>query len=409
MNTTTKNQKLPENFYLLQDGLDNESRPNRLCVCLSDVHFTDDTVGNQSAETVIWEEVFDTIVDRCKAYDIKELTLILAGDVVDMIRTARWARNDVYPWQREHPRFKETLREIMRGIIAKHAQRSSVDSNEKAGFFYLLQNWLPLNLQSQCTVQTLVMLGNHDKEIFADDECLKMLYEQCLGQSVKQLSAAYRRWIGNMYFNDPNHYADPNSIPRLPFYWGDADFRLFVTHGQWRDEDNSRRIQAQQGKPGWQVKDGWRPDIWQALDYAPFTQACFGDTVAAGVLSGFIYRSNEQLTVFKNNTNTTEQQKKALSRLENLLNELDLYRPTYAAIQRIIEETWRLREETPPLPDIRAIIEEELLNSVYTWLGWDFTLESSTPARRLILRVARVIVSVVKFLGARIEIDFIPA
>lgn len=422
MSTVTEKPTLPENFYLLHDDADADSRPNRLCVCLSDVHFTDGTVGNQSAEAVVWDKVFDSIVNMCKdkENDIKELTLVLVGDVVDMIRTARWAQNEFYPWQRadDPKRFKKILKDIMKGIITKHTQAPSLNPDEKTGFFYFLQE-LPQRLESQqCAVQTLVLLGNHDKEIFADDEILKMFYEQCLGQSIQSLSPAYRRWIGKMYFNDASHYDDPRSVPRLPFYWGDQGFRLFVTHGQWRDDDNSCRIKPQQGKPGWQVKNGWRPDIWQKIDYAPFTQSCFGDTVAAGLLSGFIDRTKKRLDELE--TALTKKEKLApqggqeiareyqeIARLKRILDELDLYRPTYAAVQRIIKEIWRLRGQSKPLTNLETIIEEELLDSIYTWLSWDFTLASATPSRRSVLRIARMFVGILKRLGARIELGFL--
>lgn len=394
MTATTQNSPLPANFHLLEEH--DENRPNRLCVCLSDLHFTDGTVGNQSAEDVVWKEVFDNIADMCDDKGIKELSIILVGDVADMIRTAKWAENDVYPWQRKHPRFKEILRDIMTGIIAEHAKKQT-------GFFYLLQQ---LPNKTNCVVKTLALLGNHDKEIFADDETLKMFYEQCLGQPVKKLSKAYRSWIGKMYFNDERHYTNANSVPRLPFYWGDKGFRLFVTHGQWRDEDNSCRIDGQQNQKGWRVSDGWQLDTWQALDYAPFTQPCFGDTVAAGVLSGFIYRAKNKLSQLKlKETEITSQTYSEITRLEKILDELDLYRPTYAAVRRIIEETWRLRRKS--LPNVRIIIEEELLNSIHLWLNWDFTLESATPARRRILRIARPIVDIFKCLGSTITLVFI--
>lgn len=406
MNTDIKTQKLPDKFYLLHDNSAAENRPNRLCICLSDLHFTDGTVGTQSAEVVVWKEVFDKVVDMCSSKEIKELTLILDGDVVDMIRTALWSKNNVYPWQREHPCFKRILREIMQGIIEQHATPST-DEN-KCCFFHLLKH-LPERL-NDCTLQTLAIVGNHDKELFADDETLKMFYEQCLNQPIENLSKEYRRWIGNMYFNNPDYYADLKSVPRLPFYWGDQGFRLLVTHGQWRDIDNSRLIKPQQDKPGWQVKDGWQLAIWQKLDFAPFTQACFGDTVAAGVLSGFIYRTKQRLDLLEKTLISQETpEDKEINRLKKIVDELDLYRPTYAALQRIIKEIWRLRKKDKSMNKIEEIIQEELLNSIYTWLGWDFTIESAPPTRRFILHAARLLSGVLKFFGGQIELGFLYA
>jgi|GEM_PF-586532 len=421
MNKHSEKSSLPKDFFLLNEpefsNPDDPNRPNRLCICFSDVHFTDGTVGNQSAEAVVWENVFNRIQDLCVLHDIDELTLLLVGDVADMIRTAEWSENGVYPWDRDNAQFNGILQKIMRGIINKHSVPPKPCENP--GFFYWLQH-LPQALEGHeyksrksriAKIQTLVLLGNHDKEMFADDETLKMFYKACLGRSVdnhseNRLTDDYRRWLGKMYFGDENHYLDPErqSVPWLPFYWGDRGFRLFVTHGQWRDEDNSRRIAPQGGRPGWKAGDGWNLDIWRQLKYAPFTESCFGDTVAAGVLSGFIFRSKRRLQELPA---TAPEEKEEIARLMKILDELDLYRPTYAAVGRIIKETWRLRTLGAGLVAARDIIENELLDSVHNWLGWDFTLESAGSVLKVGLRIARVLVSVIKLLGARIELGFL--
>lgn len=81
----------------------------------------------------------------------------------------------------------------------------------------------------------------------------------------------------------------------------------------------SRAVEAQGNLPAWQVGDGWRADVWQKLDYRPFTDPCFGDTVAAGVLSTFIYQAKRKLA------NLPDPE---LPRLMRILDELDLYRPS---------------------------------------------------------------------------------
>lgn len=420
MSNTETSNVLPKDFLLLENWLDepkfskpdDEHRPNRMCICFSDVHFTDGTVGNQSGEAVVWENVFDRIKDLCVRHEIRELYLVLAGDVADMIRTAQWAKHGVYPWDRTDPKFEFVLREIMQGIIDQH--NKGPGPCEPAGFFYWLkrlkidlENYRAKDKGSQVAkIQTLVLLGNHDKEIFADDESLKLFYEACLGQPVAKLPADYRRWIGEMYFGDKNRYDDPASVPWLPFYWGDKGFRLFLTHGQWRDEDNSRRIDSDSasGRPGWQVSDGWNLDTWRKLQYAPFTEPCFGDTVAAGVLSGFIYRASEKLEKLPAKT---DDEKKEIARLVRILGELDLYRPTYAAVGRIIVETWRLRQAGAGGAAARNIIEQELRDSVRQWLSWDFTYQSARPVLRLGLKFAKLVLTVMKLLGARIELVFI--
>jgi hypothetical protein len=356
---------------------------NRLCVCISDVHFTDDTVGSQSAEETVWPIFFDEIVTVCNKQNINELTLILDGDVVDMIRSAEWAMAGVYPWQRQHPEFKPCLRRIMANIVKLHCRAPAPgDPNGACGFFHRLRQTVKLLQDQRISVEVLTLLGNHDKEIFADPDVLKMYYEECVGQPISQLSAAYRSWVGKMYFNDEQHFAAADSVPWLPFYWGDADLRTFITHGHWRDRDNCLSLSPANGLPGWTTKDGWRAQAWQQLNYRPFTEPCFGDTVAAGALSTFIYRCQLALDEYRKAKNDPQLD---LSRIKRILAELDLYRPTSAAISRILEETRNKSSE-----ELRDIIESELYKALCLWLSYDFTLESSPPLRRFGLKAARV-------------------
>lgn len=379
----------PESLNITLDSLQPHREPppeqkNRLCICISDVHFTDGTVGRQSAEGTVWKDFFAEVITTCKEYAIQELTLVLVGDVADMIRTAVWAQENVYPWQRDDPKFPIALRKIMAGIVDLHAKNPDAHGKKgSCGFFYHLRS-LPQRL-ADVHIETLVLLGNHDKEICADPDTLKMFYEDCLGQKVANLSPEYRRWIGKMY-GDETRFLDPQSVPWLPFYWGDAQLRLFLTHGQWRDSDNSRLIAADSNQPGWTVKDGWCADVWQQLNYRPFTDPCFGDTVAAGVLSTFIYRAKNALNEYKAEEAEHNRAIPDLHRIECILDELDLYRPSSTAVTRILQET----QDKGTSAIVRDIVECELYRTLCDWLNWDFTLESSPPMRRLALKAARL-------------------
>ncbi len=389
-------------------------RPNRMCVCFSDVHFTDNTVGNQSADSVVWENVFIRIMDLCVYKEIEELTLVLVGDVADMIRTSKWTELGVYPWNRTDPRFSDVVKEILDGIIREHAE-DPIKSNRperKQGFFWLLKQ-LPARLAGYESlahpvgsrrsrvqrIQTIVLLGNHDKELLADPAVLQSFYEACLGRQLASLTPLYRQWVGAMYFGDAGKFAAPDSVPWLPFYWGDPGFRLFVTHGQWRDDENSRSISSEDAKPGWSVSDGWKPGVWQQLRYAPFTAPCFGDTVAAGLLSGFIYRANKLLEEYGKPKNSQDQDildPEDAKMLGKVLSELDLYRPTYAAVRRVIELTRKLDRKVREKPgsyqrlgEFRILIEKELNDAIYSWVNLPFIMESASPGRRWLILLAR--------------------
>jgi hypothetical protein len=207
--STAQNNLLPDKCVLFQEEgfsnpLDNH-RPNRMCICLSDVHFTDGSVGDQSAETALWMDVFARIKNLCVIYQIEELILVLAGDSVDLIRSGKWSEAEIYPWQRDKPAYKEVLRAIMADIIHKHAEAPKHD--QPPGFFYLLKG-LPQALKEHrynnlvcrtIKLQTILLLGNHDKDLLADPATLERFYAECLHRPVATLTDNYRKWLGQMY------------------------------------------------------------------------------------------------------------------------------------------------------------------------------------------------------------------
>lgn len=353
-------------FFYEMDASDVD-RPNRLCVCISDVHFTDGTVGIQSRDD--WDDFFHDIVRLCEDYKIEELVFVLDGDVVDMIRTKHWAEQGVYPWERDHPEFPNIVKMIMQGIIDQH----SGHDGGHCKFFQMLQD-LPTSFQAKSVrkADILVLLGNHDKEILSVPEALKLFYEQCLGWKLEDIPEDYRLKVGRMY-GDENLFKSPDSAPWFPFYYADLGFRLFVTHGQWRDGDNACTL------PEWSVKDGWQVETWRQLRYRPFTDPCFGDTVAAGVLSTFIWKAKLAMQRFDND---------AARQLERILEELDLYRPSYSALSRIISAT-RKTKKWPGGREASKLIESILTECVYEWLFWPFTLESSPTKRQIGLKALR--------------------
>lgn len=362
---------------LYRDEIDDRA-PTRLCVAVSDLHLTDGSVGTQSLPVSIWQRFFDDLRARCLMEQAGECVVILDGDVIDLIRSSRWAEAGVYPWQREHPNFPEIVLEIVENIVSQHRE-----------FFALLQG-LPVFLQEAGveTTEIFVLVGNHDKEMLVVPQALSHFYQHGLGIETKNLAPQYRRWIGQMYFADPDYFAAPDSVPYLPFYYGDRGFKFFTTHGQWRDGDNSIAVEpSEQAAEGWSIKDGWQPERWQKMGFKPFIEPCFGDTVAAGVLSTFIYEAKVKLRVAGYRE----------PRLHRILDELDLYRPTYLAVTRILEETKRMKSLQPQKVMVAKVLEETLFDCVMRWLSWDFTFASAPFKRRWILRAGRGYLKLIKF------------
>ena len=366
-------------------------RPNRLCVMISDLHFTDGTVGIQNLNEFSWEAFYSAIMRHCIAYNINELVLVLDGDTVDMIRSKKWAEKGVYPWERERTEcFSSIVNAIIKDIVdVKHA-----------GFFKWLRE-LETNLmrdtrQTLEKVKIVFTVGNHDKELLCDNTALTYFYEHGLGIKLSDINEERRKLIGRMY-GDEDMFQDLQTAPYFPFYYGDQGFRFFTTHGQWRDQDNCAQISAENGLPEWSVKDGWCIEKWQALKFAPFFKPCFGDTVAAGVLSTFIYKTKKQLKNVHGYYDPV---------IDSVLDELDLYRPTYAAIERILKLTATHRKNKKNLNAVQ-IIEDTLYTCLMDWLGWNFTLQSSPPLRRAGLIFAKWLLKFIKLFGHELHLSVI--
>ena len=371
--TTELGDALPG--FVLWPGIEGE-RGNRLCVLISDVHCTDCTVGNQTASENDWRQFFEQLEFAAgnpgeekhparggRARQVDELILVLNGDVIDLIRSSRWAEAGVYPWHRDHPRFSTIVLDIMREIVRIHAdQRSQEGTRPYTGFFYWMQQSLA-RLRDRGIVVTIVpVMGNHDKELQVVAEARRMFYERCLGITAQEITQDYRRWVAAQLGTPPD---DP--YPRLPFYFADAGLRLLATHGQWRDQDNARATRL------WNPLQGWAPQRWREEQYRAFTEPCFGDTVAAGMLSRFIW----SVAAFVDHSTASG------SRLCNLLNEMDLYRPSVRAVVRLLQESRGMARQSREARGLHKRLVDCFRDCLRAWLAHAATHDSAWGSTRL--------------------------
>jgi len=162
-----------------------------------------------------------------------------------------------------------------------------------------------------------------------------------------------------------------DAYPCLPFYVADAGFRLLATHGQWRDQDNSRATR------GWKPSRGWQPEQWRQEQYRAFSDPCFGDTVAAGMLSRFIW------TMARN----IEKGMPGASRICNLLDEMDLYRPSVSAVVRLLSESRRLAWRDQRAKGLHDEVLRCFRESLVAWMAHEETWKSAHGSTRLGLHV----------------------
>lgn len=350
---------------------------NRLCVMISDIHCTDCTVGNQTASETDWQVFFEQVgfavrnpgdkADAPLDQRIDELILILNGDIVDLIRSSKWAAAGVYPWQRDDPRFEEITLAIMRDIVAIHARPRSKDSAQPySGFFYWMRQALAVLREQGVKVHVVPIVGNHDKELQVVPAARRVFYEECLGLTAIDISDAYRAWVAAQIGSSPD-----DLYPCLPFYFADPGLRLLATHGQWRDQDNARATH------GWSPAHGWTPQAWQREQYRPFSDPCFGDTVAAALLSHFIWTVHGRI----------DPSMHGARRICNLLDEMDLYRPSVAAVVRLLSESRRLAQREPKAQGLHDLLLTCFRGSLVSWLRQKETWRSAWGSTRLGLLV----------------------
>ena len=109
-----------------------------MLVTISDVHLTDGTSG-----TTIDSNAFNIFRERLKdlAYaasdrevngkeiyrPVKEIHLLLLGDILDVIRSTRWLQDDVRPWHDPTSKvFINKVRDITGAIVTNNAQALGV-------------------------------------------------------------------------------------------------------------------------------------------------------------------------------------------------------------------------------------------------------------------------------------------
>lgn len=347
----------------------NPVRVNRLCVLISDVHCTDCTVGNQTVSENDWHLFFDQLqfavshpsyekLDLLPGQGIDELLLILNGDIIDLIRSSKWTEAEVYPWDRDHPQFPEIVMEIMRDIVAIHAHNQPVEPYKScSGFFYWMRKTLQQLREMGVKVTIISIVGNHDKELQVVPAARQMYYEECLGMTALDISDSYRGWVAAQ-LGTPRD----DLYPCLPFYFADVDLRLLATHGQWRDADNSRATSY------WQPEDGWQPQSWRQEQYRAFSEPCFGDTIAAGMLSGFIWRTSRRIS----------DELPGAERLRHVLDEMDLYRPSVAGVLRLLRESRRLAKKDKSAKGLHQTVLDCFHESLVSWLSHAETWNSTS-------------------------------
>lgn len=136
-----------------------------MLVVISDLHFVDGTAGEQDVPWVDFDEIFKCdLKPLAEINNAKELKVLLLGDVLDLLRTAKWLEidGDDRPWGRNGLKDIEGLdrqngsvtenccREILHAIIKRNYRTFQTLRGLKKTF-------------SNIPVQLIYVPGNHDR------------------------------------------------------------------------------------------------------------------------------------------------------------------------------------------------------------------------------------------------------
>jgi UDP-2,3-diacylglucosamine pyrophosphatase LpxH len=184
-----------------------------MLVFISDLHFVDDTAGPHNPPPRAFEYFFDdlkAIADKPSNH-IKEIKLVLLGDVFDLLRTEAWFDNPVddRPWGRDEPAIEARALKLLRTII-QHPQNNQT--------FQILRQGLA-DLPAKCGLDTeprlIYLPGNHDRLVNRYRSLRKEVCD-CLGPSPA--------------------WHDPDNL--FPHTYEDPDYGVFARHGHEYDKFN---------------------------------------------------------------------------------------------------------------------------------------------------------------------------
>ncbi|MHB9073313.1 MAG: metallophosphoesterase family protein [Desulfobaccales bacterium] len=183
-----------------------------MLVFISDLHFVDGSAGEHNPPTKAFEYFFDDLVSIAgkESNRIKEIKIVLLGDVFDLLRTEKWFPVDANerPWGYDEAKIEDHARKILTGILSH---------GENPGTFQLIRDRVK-SLKDQCQQFAQCRLeseprlfyipGNHDR-LVNKYSSLRVMACDCLGMP--------RQW---------HNPADP-----FPHTHDDLRYGVFARHG----------------------------------------------------------------------------------------------------------------------------------------------------------------------------------
>jgi UDP-2,3-diacylglucosamine pyrophosphatase LpxH len=160
-----------------------------MLVFISDLHFVDGTAGEHNIPWRAFNYFFDDLIDLANRPGnqgkIKEIKLVLLGDIFDLLRTEEWVEpilEDQRPWGSQDQAIEDNALKILNKIADHKNQEKGVDN---AKVLELIRTRLP-ELKDKCNLAYSPILeyipGNHDRLVNKPEYTnLRTRVRDCLG------------------------------------------------------------------------------------------------------------------------------------------------------------------------------------------------------------------------------------
>jgi UDP-2,3-diacylglucosamine pyrophosphatase LpxH len=155
-----------------------------MLVFISDLHFVDGTAGEHNLPTRAFEYFFEDLVSIAgkESNKIKEIKIVLLGDIFDLLRTEKWFPFDENqrPWGDDEGEIEKHAQEILKDILT-HAENSQTFQAIKDGVKNLkdrCQKFPQCKLESD--PRLFYIPGNHDR-LVNKYSSLRVKVCECLG------------------------------------------------------------------------------------------------------------------------------------------------------------------------------------------------------------------------------------
>ncbi len=150
---------------------------------VSDLHFSDGSTSTNVSSSAYSEYLFKSIQQKAISKSVKEIKIVLLGDIFDLARTIHWQRNVPRldrPWNGELD--PTTAMNSKNSIIEGHYQtilKNILQTEECKRFF----NEIGMLSSLELPLQVIYVIGNHDRA-FYNFESLKQILIDALPTGV---------------------------------------------------------------------------------------------------------------------------------------------------------------------------------------------------------------------------------